>query len=239
MKTFMQGALIPAITATLMGPPFNMPQAQAQATAQVFGPQVAAGVANGLKPLPLGIVSFNSPTFASATDLFATYTSYDQTVTVNGVDLSMDFVANNNWTFSGTMSWVSDDIFEEAASSNNLPLMLNAPTNKFTLGSAYRSTSGAWGVDARMRHSNAYPVNSGVYATGVDFPRAGTTGTYRYDDIEAATVVDLGFNWRFQPGANSLLFSIRADNLLDEKYRTMPGTPALGRMIVTRLQYSF
>ena len=239
MKNFMQAALIPAITATLMAAPFNMPQQQAAATAQVFGPQVAAGVANGLKPLPLGIVSFNSATFASATDMFATYTSYDQTVTVNGVDIAMDFVANSNWSFNGTMSWVSDDVFENALSSNNLPLMLNAPTNKFSLGSAYRSTSGAWGIDGRVRYANAYPVNSGVYATGVDFPRAGATGTYRYDDIDAATVMDLGFNWRFQPAANSLLFSIRADNLFDSKYRTMPGTPELGRMIVTRLQYSF
>jgi outer membrane receptor for ferrienterochelin and colicins len=239
MKNYMQAALIPAITQTLMGPPFNMPQQQAAATAQAFGPQVAAGVAGGLKPLPLGIVSFNSPTFASATDLFATYTSFDQTVTVSGVDVSLDFVANTNWSFDATMSWVSDDVFEEVTSSNQLPLMLNAPTNKFSLGSAYRSSSGAWGLDGRLRHSNAYPVNSGVYATGVDFPRAGAAGTYRYDDIDAATVVDLGFNWRFTPAANSLLFSIRADNLFDSKYRTMPGTPELGRMIVTRLQYSF
>jgi iron complex outermembrane receptor protein len=189
--------------------------------------------------LPLGIVSFNSETFASATDMLATYTSYDQTVTVNGVDISMDFVANNNWTFSSTLSWVSDDVFENALSSNNLPLMLNAPTNKLTLGSQYRSTSGAWGLDGRVRYTNAYPVNSGVYATGVDFPRAGATGTYRYDDIEAATIFDLGFNWRFQPAGNAMLFSIRADNLFDTKYRTMPGTPELGMMLVTRLQYSF
>jgi iron complex outermembrane receptor protein len=239
MKNFMQAALIPAITQTLMGPPFNMPAAQAQGTAQVFGPQVAAGVANGLKPLPLGIVSFNSPTFASANEFFATYTSYDQTVTVNGVDIAMDFVANSNWSFNGTMSWVSDDVFEDAQSSNQLPLMLNAPTNKLSLGSAYRSSSGAWGLDGRVRYANAYPVNSGVYATGVDFPRAGATGTYRYDDIDAATVVDVGFNWRFQPAGKSMLFSIRADNLFDVKYRTMPGTPELGMMVVTRLQYSF
>lgn len=239
MKNYMQAALIPAITQTLMGPPFNMSQAQAQGTAQVFAPQVAAGVANGLKPLPLGIVSFNSETFASATDMLATYTSYDQSITVNGVDVSMDFVASNNWTFNGTLSWVSDDVFENALSSNNLPLMLNAPTNKLSLGTQYRSSSGAWGLDSRVRHTNAYPVNSGVYATGVDFPRAGAAGTYRYDDIEAATIVDLGFNYRFQPAGNAVLFSIRADNLFDTKYRTMPGTPELGMMLVTRLQYSF
>jgi iron complex outermembrane receptor protein len=239
MKVFMQTALVPAITQALMGPPFNQSQAQAQATAQVFAPQVAAGVAQGLKPLPLGIVSFNSNTFASATDMFATYTSYDQTITVNGIDVAMDFVANSNWTFSGTLSWVSDDVFEEAISSNNLPLMLNAPTNKASTSATYRSSNGSWGFDGRLRYANAYPVNSGVYATGVDYPLPGQAGTYRYDDIDAATIFDLGFNYRFNPGGKSALFSIRADNLFDTKYRTMPGTPELGMMLVTRLQYSF
>ena len=239
MKLYMQAALVPAITQALMGPPFNYSQQQAAGTAQVFAPQVAAGVAQGLKPLPLGIVSFNSPVFSSATDVYATYTSYDQTITVNGLDIALDFVMNDNWTLAGTLSFVSDDVFEDAISSNNLPLMLNAPTNKATTTATYRSNSGGWGFDARLRHANAYPVNSGVYATGVDFQLPGQQGTYRYDDIESATIFDLGFNYRFNPGGKSALFSIRADNLFDTKYRTMPGTPELGIMLVTRLQYSF
>lgn len=239
MKTYMQAALVPAITQALMGPPFNMSQQQAAGTAQAFAPQVAAGVANGLKPLPLGIVSFNSPTFASATDIYATYTSYDTTVTVNGIDVALDFVANDNWTFGATMSWVDNDSFPEVTSSNNRPLMLNAPSNKLSASTQFRSTSGAWGVDARVRHTNAYPVNSGVYATGVDFRVPNSTDTYRYDDIEAATIFDLGFNWRLQQGGRGFLFSVRADNLFDTKYRTLPGTPELGMMLVTRLQYSF
>jgi iron complex outermembrane receptor protein len=239
LQTYMTTALIPAITGALMQPPFSMSQQQASATANAFAPQIAGTVAGNFAPLPLGVVSFNSETFASARDIYATYTSYDTTVTVNGVDIALDFVANANWTFSGTMSWVDNDSFPEVVSSNQRALMLNAPSNKFSASSRFRSNSGAWGFDARLRHTNAYPVNSGVYATGVDFPIPGATGTYRYDDIEAATIVDLGFNWRFQPARNEVLFSIRADNVFDEKYRTMPGAPELGMMLVTRLQYSF
>ena len=62
---------------------------------------------------------------------------------------------------------------------------------------------------------------------------------YRYDDIEAATILDVGLNWRFLQGGRDFLFSVRADNVLNEKYRTMPGTPELGTMVITRLQYSF
>jgi len=239
MKGFMQAALIPAITQALMGPPFNMSQQQAAGTAQVFAPQMAAGVANAMKPLPLGIVSFNSPTFASATDIYATYTSYDKTITVNGVDLALDFVANNNWTFGATMSWVDNDSFPEVTSSNNRPLMLNAPSNKLSASSRYTSTSGGWGFDGRLRHTTAYPVNSGVYATGVDYRIPGSSQTYRYEDIDAATIFDVGFNWRLLQGGRDFLFSVRADNVFDTKYRTMPGTPELGMMLITRLQYSF
>jgi iron complex outermembrane receptor protein len=237
MKNYMQAALIPAITQALMGPPFNMSQQQAAGTAQVFAPQVAAGVANGLKPLPLGIVSFNSESFASARDILATYTSYDATVTVSGVDLAVDFVANDNWTLGGTLSWVSDDVFEGVTSSNSLPLMLNAPTNKLSLSASFRSTDRTWGVDVRNRYTNSYPVNSGVYATGVEF--LGPSGSYMYEDLEAANVLDLQFNWRRLFGTREVLFSIRADNVLDQEYRTMPGAPLIGRLISTRWQYAF
>ena len=117
--------------------------------------------------------------------------------------------------------------------------VLNAPTDKASASTQYRSTSGTWGIDARLRHTNAYPVNSGVFATDVDFPLPGAVGTYRYDDITAATIFDLGFNVRFQPAGNAVMLSVRADNLFDTKYRTMPGLPEIGMMLVTRLQYSF
>jgi iron complex outermembrane receptor protein len=240
LSTYVGTALVPALTQALMGPPFNYPQQQAAGVAQQFAPVIAGGLAGHFAPLPLGIVSFNDARFASATDVFATYASFDTTVTVNGIDVGVDFVASDNWSFNGTMSWVDNDSFPEVQSSNSRPLMLNAPTNKLSLGSQYRSTTGAWGVDARVRYANAYQVNTGTYATDVDYPIPGATGTYRYDDIiKSATIFDLGFNYRFAPGGKSALFSIRADNLFDTKYRTMPGTPELGMMLVTRLQYSF
>ena len=239
MKNYMQAALIPAITGALMAPPFNMPQPQAAGTAQVFAPQIAAATANGVKALPLGIVSFDDARFASATDFFATYTSYDKEITVNGVDVSWDYVHNDNWTFGGTLSWVDNDSFPTVTSSNNRPLMLNAPSQKASLTASYRSTSGKWGYQANFRHANAYQVNSGVYATGVTYPIPGTSGTYQYENIRGINIFDVGMNWRFQAAGKPMLFSIRADDLFNIKYRTMPGTPELGFIFVTRWQYSF
>ncbi len=239
LQTYMQASLVPAITAQLQGPPFNMPAAQAAAVAAQFAPQIAGAVAPSLSQLPVGIVSFNDDRFASARDVYATYTTNDKTITVNGIDLAADYVASNNWNFAATYSWVDNDQWPEVTSSNGLPLMLNAPTDKSSLTAAYRSNSGSWGADARLRFTNAYPVNSGVYATDVSFPLPGQAGTYQYDDITTATVFDLGVNWRLQPGGNAMLLSARLENLFDDKYRTMPGLPLLGFMFVTRLQYSF
>jgi hypothetical protein len=82
-------------------------------------------------------------------------------------------------------------------------------------------------------------VNSGVYATDVLFPRPGSNEFYLYEGVRTAALVDLGFNWRLPAGPNELLFSIRADNALNHGYRTMPGAPLIGRMVVTRLSYQF
>ncbi len=239
LRTYTTGALGPAITQALTQPPFNLPPATAQAVAAGFAAQIGGNLATNFAPLPLGIVSFNNDQFASATDVFATYTSNDQTVTVTGLDLAADFVVNSNWTLAATYSWVSEDVFRDVLSSNQLPLMLNAPTDKMSLSGMFRSTSGSWGADARVRYTNAYPVNSGVYATGFDFPLPGAAGTYRYDDLTNATIVDVGVNWRLRPAGNSMLLTARVENLFDDKYRTMPGLPLIGTMFVTRLQYSF
>jgi iron complex outermembrane receptor protein len=240
LQQFMTTSLVPAITAALQGPPFNMPAAQAQGTAQVFAPQIASTVATNFAPLPLGIISFNNDRFASARDIFATYTSYNKTVTVEGVDLAADLIANNYWTVAATYSWVSDLVFPDVSSSNQLPLMLNAPDNKASLAARFRDERRGYGFELRGRYTNGYPVNSGVYATDVFFPRPGSTATYEYYPVKTAALFDASFNWRLSvANTKSLLWSVNGDNVLGHGYRTMPGAPLIGRQVMTRLQYTF
>jgi outer membrane receptor for ferrienterochelin and colicins len=234
-KAYLTTQLTPAITGALIQA--GTPPAQAAAIAAQFAPQVARGVAVPFGALPLGIVSFNSNTFASARDIYATYTSYNKTIWVQGLDFAADLFDINNWSFAATYSWVSDLVFPEVASSNSLPLMLNAPDNKASFSAKYRTPS-EWGFEGRVRYLNAYPVNSGVYATDVTFPRPGSTQTYQYYGIPASTLVDININKRFR-AANDLFVSLNAENILNNSYRTMPGAPELGRMITTRIQYSF
>jgi iron complex outermembrane receptor protein len=222
----------------------GMPPAQAAAAAQ----QIATSIATAAGSLPVGIVQFNSETFANGRDIYATYTSQtDKEIDVNGVDAALDIVLNDNWTLSGNYSWVSDVIFNDVVSSNNTALMLNAPGNKGALALKFRNDVRGWGFEARTRYSEGFPVNSGVYAAGerlngqpITFQRPGSTTFYRYDPVEDATLFDFGINYRLPiAGAREALFSVNGTNLFDKGYRTMPGAPLIGRMIVTRLQYSF
>lgn len=222
----------------------GLPAQQAQAAAA----QIATQIATAAGQLPLGIVQFNSDKFANGTDIYATYTSSkDKEFTVKGVDMAVDVAANERWTISGTYSWVSDQIFRDIVSSNLTPLMLNAPDNKASLTFRYRDEPKGWGAELRGRYTNAYPVNSGVYASGlnangqpISFTRPGSTATYTYEPVGVAALLDVGVNKRFAiPGAQEFLWSLNATNLFDNKRRSFPGSPEIGRMLVTRLQYSF
>jgi outer membrane receptor for ferrienterochelin and colicins len=215
-----------------------------QQIAQV-APAAIAALANGLTPglaaIPLGIVTFNDPRFASATDIFATYTATKQEIDVQGIDLAADVVLNDRFTLAANYSWVSDVIFEDVTSSNGQALMLNAPDNKGSLALKFFSEPRGIGYEIRGRYANAYPVNSGVYATDFSFARPGTNQTYRYEPVTTQAYLDLSFNWRLPLGgrAREALFSITGTNVTNNKRRAFPGYPEIGAMVVSRLQYTF
>ncbi|MEW5915245.1 MAG: TonB-dependent receptor [Gemmatimonadota bacterium] len=236
------GAYIgPAIAQALIAS--GVPQAQAVQLAPQIATQLVAGAGGvpGLAAVPLGIVQFNDPRFATATDIYATYTSTrDEEFTVQGIDMALDFAVNDVWTVAGTYSWVSSLIFDDVVSSNNRPLMLNAPDNKGSVSLRYNSEPRGIGYEIRARYASDYPVNSGVYATDFAFPRPGVTGTYTYEPVDPQAFLDLSFNWRLPlAGAREAMLSLMGTNVTNNKARSFPGFPQIGAMFMTRLQYTF
>ena len=221
----------------------GLPAAQAAAAAAQIAPQVATAAAS----LPVGIVQFDNDQFANGTDVYATYTSATNTeITVKGVDAALDYVANDFITLAGTYSWVSDEVFRDVLSSNSAPLMLNAPDAKASFTVKLRDEPARYGAEIRWRFMRAYPVNSGVYASGFDtrgqpisFTRPGSSTVYVYDGVPTSHLFDMSFNYRIPWGSQELLWSINGTNILDKRVRSFPGSPEIGRMVMTRLQYSF
>ncbi len=78
-------------------------------------------------------------------------------------------------------------------------------------------------------------------------PAAAGSGAFCYEDVPEAYLFDAQIAKRFRlgrspgnaPGVQNLMWSINATNIFDSAVRTFPGTPNVGRMVMTRIQYTF
>jgi iron complex outermembrane receptor protein len=66
-------------------------------------------------------------------------------------------------------------------------------------------------------------MNSGVYV----------------GDVSPYTVVDASLGYHLPLPRGRALVTLSAQNLLDDRTRQFIGAPAIGRLILTRLQYTF
>jgi iron complex outermembrane receptor protein len=222
---------------------------------------VVSGVAGALTPsvasLPVGVVTFaNGKTAPNA--VYATYLTSAGKLWVRGLDLASTVAATDRITMDVAYSYQSQNVFNGLNGGNGLPLMSNSPNSRGSIGMRYRDDDSGLGFELRTRYNEAYPVNSGVYATGFAFPiaagQAGATttasggpgrcspapaGTFCYENVPEAVTFDAQVTKRFMMGKQKLAWTVNASNLFDNRVRTFPGVPEIGRMIMTRLQYSF
>lgn len=219
------------------------------------------GIAGALTPsvaaLPLGVVTFANGTSAPNA-VYATYLTSAGKVWVRGLDAALDIVASDRLTFDLAYSYQSRNVFRGIDGGNSLPLMSNAPNSRGSLGGRYRNDQNGIGFELRTRYNEAYPVNSGVYATGFAFPIAAgqpgaatnasgganrcapvPAGTYCYENVPEAFVFDAQLSKRFNLADKKLTWSLNAQNLFDNRVRTFPGAPEIGRLVMTRIQYTF
>jgi len=228
--------------------------------------QLAGGIAGGLAPVlagqlapaPLGTVTFDGD-IIRPNAVYATYFSVDKDIWVTGLDLGGSFSVTDRVTFDATFSHMNQNVFEGIPGGNGQPLMANSPKNRGTLGVRFEDGLRGLSVEARGRYSEAYEVNSGVYATNVAFAippgnpgfQAGARtgpglcsptpppGAYCYEGVPEIAQLDLQVAKKFNVGTQQLLWSVNAQNIFDNKVRTFPGAPEIGRLVMTRLQYTF
>lgn len=223
---------------------------------------LASGLASSLTPsvaaVPLGVVTFDHAS-TKPNAIYATYMTNPGKIWVRGLDLATDIVATDRVSFDLSYSWQNRNVFKGVNGGNNLPLMSNSPNSRGALGMRYRNDVNGIGFELRTRYNESYPVNSGVYATNFAFPiaagrpGAGTNpvtgagrcapvpaGSYCYENVPEALVFDAQISKRFNLNGNQkLIWSINAQNMFDNRVRTFPAVPEIGRMVMTRLQYSF
>lgn len=219
----------------------GLPAAQAQATAAAAAPAIAAGLAK----VPVGTVTFDNAKLANRPDVLFTYRNVDKTIELWGLDLGFDQTLTDRFSLEGTYSFVNKDSFSEVADPGAGPLRINSPKNKGTVTLHFDDRS-KFKAELRARYTEGFAVNSGVYASGVNFSLPGQTctsatgvGCYQYPAVPTATLLDAGFTLPMPKLGSGASWSVNATNLLDHRVPTFVGVPALGLLVMTRLQYSF
>lgn len=211
-----------AIAGALAAQGLPAEQAQAQA-ATIVGGLVAAAA-----QLPLGVVSPEQ--IGNDTDVLLINRNFGD-ISVNGLDLSLAYFANERWLFSGSYSFVTKQGFNLFARSNRVywenvdgvdDIALNAPGSKAAIGVEYRIPQSGFAAELRGRYIEGFPMKSGVYD--------GEVHTY--------TLFDLSLNYRL-PFASNTRLTLSAWNLLDYKHREFVGAPILGRLMLARVTQTF
>jgi outer membrane receptor for ferrienterochelin and colicins len=230
---YLQATFQPALAQQLQQA--GMPQAQAQATAAqvtltISGVMTGVGGGNpllGQAGVPVGTVVPNH-FLASDASIFFTYRNFGQ-VDLWGSDISFDYLFTDRWSVSGAYSFVNKDFFTAEEADGPTDVALNAPRNKGAFAVRYAEGINGLATELRGRYVEGFPVNSGDYQTAL-LP----DGTR--EKINDYTLVDGTVSYRFRGG---LLASLTVQNVFNKQYQTLVGLPYLGRMVLTRLTYTF
>jgi outer membrane receptor for ferrienterochelin and colicins len=221
--------LTTAITQGLMASGESQAQATATANAAV------AALVPVMAALPQGSLAFTNTKLAGDQSIIASYTNGQGSIDVRGADLGVDYQLNDTWMLGMTYSNLGQNVFPQIGGTIN-PLMSNSPKNRASTTATYTNTSTGWSFDGTVRYADAFPVNSGVFnSLGA---ASNPPGAVLYAPVPANTMVDVGASYRL-PIPQNVTWSLNVTDLLGTRVATFVGVPQIGRLIVTRVRYSF
>jgi outer membrane receptor for ferrienterochelin and colicins len=195
---------------------------------------IGSATQTGLATIPVGVVS-SADVDANGAQLLMTYVNVDESIDLWGTDWSVRALLGGNVSVAGSVSTVSEDIFRTERAG---VVTLNAPKLKGTVSADYTPDTGFFG-EVRMRYSEGFPVNSGVYIGTRCLPENQTsTNPLLEDCVSSFTLFDLNLGYRV-PQVRGATVVLNVNNVLDEAYRPFPGTPTMGRMLIARVKYEF
>lgn len=139
-----------------------------------------------------------------------------------GADLGLQYYVNEDLSFFGNYSWVSDNEFNPVVVGSDGQTALTSqsvPLNKYRLGVNYTPEFG-FRANMAFQHDDSFFANLGQY-----------TG-----DTDVKNLVDAGVGYKFD---NGLALDVTAQNLFDNEYRMYPNFPIIGRRVLGKLTYHF
>ncbi len=190
-------------------------------------PEQAAVIGETLGAIPLGVLTPEQVSIQQNPLLF-TYQNFGD-FDVVGLDFSAEWQFSPQWFFGMRMNWVNKDMFNSGVGGDALcddnPLFptcvsLNAPKFKTSASVGYRGWGTGFFGNLGVRYIDSFFANSGEYAGPVD----------------SYATMDASFGYSI-PTLRGMSVQVDVTNLLDKSYKSFPGTPSLGRVILGRITY--
>lgn len=153
------------------------------------------------------------------TAVMLTYRNFGE-ISLNGLDVNLAYFPSDQWSLTGSYSYVDKTLFENV--DGIADIALNAPGNKFKLGTSYTFDQQQLTLGAQWRYVGAFRQESGVFVGDVD--------AYSLLDLNASCLLPFGSNLRL---------GVDVSNALDNKHRTFIGAPEIGRLVFGQLGVAF
>ena len=173
---------------------------------------------------PLGVIRSDqtSPSSAKPTIDLAYYNITE--IKYGGIDLAAEYSLTRDLSASGSISWLSDNLFKEVPVGKDkhsamTDFSLNVSDTKIKGGIQYHPALGFNG-SISARYQSKWDAINGALFTG---------------HVDAFTMVDVSIGYQFKKG---LSVNATCTNLFQEDYRFIYGAPVIGRQAMVRLTYS-
>lgn len=177
----------------------------------------AALLAENYAQIPLGTTAVTGAD-DSAAILFAPRNF--GSISLWGGDIATEFRPDSKWTFAGTVSFVSDNLFKNVDNTADVPL--NAPKYKSSLSVDYTDDDMGLNIGVRWRWNGGFEMLSGIFS--------GFVNSYN--------LIDLTTSYDFRE-IHGVRLIVSVNNLLDFHHREFAGAPNIGRFTTLRAAYSF
>jgi iron complex outermembrane receptor protein len=194
---------------------------------------VIAGAIGGLENsavtgVPLGVAYLDNP-LSGPTDIVLAYRNFG-TVELWGSDVGLDVGITDKLYIAGSYSYANKDYFRDVGGDQDIAL--NGPAGQGSASARYNLDGQGFGVNVSNRWVKGFPALSGVYICNA------VTTACPEGKIPSYSLLDATVSYKPTLFPN-MLIAVTGTNLLDKEHIEFAGGATIGRLIVTRLQYTF
>jgi outer membrane receptor protein involved in Fe transport len=176
----------------------------------------AVALAEEMALIPVGTIAPDE--FESADILLAN--RQGGSYSIWGFDLGLEVYIDRRLSLTGAYSWINDNVITGNPQVGDM--FLSVPRNKGSLGLQFRDPNLGLDSALQFRAVESFPV--------VSVPFVGNVDSYTVVDVS------VGYQVSWIP---DLRISLNAYNVADNSHHEFVGGPAIGRLLISRVQVTF